>query len=113
KFGFRMDNGKIVGTDSRPAHIREVVDASLRRLNTDYIDLLYQHRVDPEVPIEDVAGTVGDLVKEGKVLYFGLSEAGPRTLRRAHAVHPVSALQSEYSLWERDIEAEILPCLRE
>jgi len=113
KFGFRMDNGKIVGTHSRPAHIREVVDASLRRLNTDYIDLLYQHRVDPEVPIEDVAGTVGDLVKEGKVLYFGLSEAGPRTLRRAHAVHPVSALQSEYSLWERDIEAEILPCLRE
>ncbi|MBW9105449.1 aldo/keto reductase [Paraburkholderia phenoliruptrix] len=113
KFGFRMDNGKIVGTDSRPAHIREVVDASLRRLNTDYIDLLYQHRVDPEVPIEDVAGTVGDLVKEGKVLYFGLSEAGPRTLRRAHAVHAVSALQSEYSLWERDIEAEILPCLRE
>ncbi|WP_027210399.1 aldo/keto reductase [Burkholderia sp. WSM2232] len=113
KFGFRIDNGKIVGTDSRPAHIREVVDASLLRLNTDYIDLLYQHRVDPEVPIEDVAGTVGDLVKEGKVLYFGLSEAGPRTLRRAHAVHPVSALQSEYSLWERDIEAEILPCLRE
>ncbi|WGS50443.1 aldo/keto reductase [Paraburkholderia sp. D15] len=113
KFGFRIDNGKINGTDSRPAHIREVVDASLKRLGTDYIDLLYQHRVDPEVPIEDVAGTVGDLVKEGKVLYFGLSEAGARTIRRAHAVHPVTALQSEYSLWEREIEAEILPCLRE
>ncbi|WP_456281322.1 aldo/keto reductase [Cupriavidus sp. JZ107] len=114
KFGFRVDSaGKIAGTDSRPEHIRSVVDASLQRLGTDHIDLLYQHRVDPAVPIEDVAGTVGELVKAGKVRYFGLSEAGPRTIRRAHAVHPVTALQSEYSLWERDIESDILPCLRE
>ncbi|VVD77619.1 aldo/keto reductase [Pandoraea terrigena] len=113
KFGFRFENGVVTGADSRPSHIREVVDASLARLGTDHIDLLYQHRVDPNVPIEEVAGTVGDLVKAGKVLYFGLSEAGERTIRRAHAVHPVSALQSEYSLWHRDIEASILPCLRE
>ncbi|VVE89191.1 aldo/keto reductase [Pandoraea bronchicola] len=113
KFGFRFDNGAVTGADSRPSHIREVVDASLARLGTDYIDLLYQHRVDPEVPIEEVAGTVGDLVREGKVRYFGLSEAGERTIRRAHAVHPVSALQSEYSLWHREIETSILPCLRE
>lgn len=114
KFGFRVDSaGKIAGTDSRPEHIRAVVDASLKRLGTDYIDLLYQHRVDPAVPIEDVAGTVGDLVNAGKVRCFGLSEAGVRTIRRAHAVHPVTALQSEYSLWERDIESDILPCLRE
>ncbi|VVE69220.1 aldo/keto reductase [Pandoraea captiosa] len=113
KFGFRFENGAVTGADSRPEHIREVVDASLIRLGTDYIDLLYQHRVDPNVPIEDVAGTVGELVKAGKVRYFGLSEAGERTIRRAHAVHPVSALQSEYSLWHRDVEASILPCLRE
>ena len=113
KFGFRLDNGTVTGANSQPSHIRSVVDASLTRLGTDYIDLLYQHRVDPDVPIEDVAGTVGDLVKAGKVRYFGLSEAGERTIRRAHAVHPVSVLQSEYSLWHRDIEASILPCLRE
>lgn len=99
--------------NSRPEHIREVADASLRRLQTDYIDLFYQHRVDPAVPIEDVAGTVGDLVREGKVRYFGLSEAGIANIRRAHAAHPVSALQSEYSLWERNLEAQIIPLLRE
>lgn len=113
KFGFRFESGVVTGADSRPSHIREVVDASLVRLGTDYIDLLYQHRVDPDVPIEDVAGAVGDLVNAGKVLYFGLSEAGERTIRRAHAVHPVSALQSEYSLWHRDIETSVLTCLRE
>ena len=113
KFGFRIENGKIAGADSRPAHIREVVDASLRRLQTAYIDLLYQHRVDPAVPIEDVAGAVADLVREGKVRFFGLSEAGENTIRRAHAIHPVSALQSEYSLWERNLEPRIIPLLRE
>jgi aryl-alcohol dehydrogenase-like predicted oxidoreductase len=113
KFGFRIEDGKITGTDSRPEHIREVVDASLRRLETEVIDLLYQHRVDPNVPIEEVAGTVGELVKAGKVRYFGLSEAGEKTIRRAHAVHPVSALQSEYSLWERNLEPKIIPTLRE
>jgi aryl-alcohol dehydrogenase-like predicted oxidoreductase len=113
KFGFRIDGGKINGTNSEPAHIRAVVDASLKRLQTDHIDLLYQHRVDRSVPIEDVAGTVGDLVKAGKVRYFGLSEAGVATIRRAHKVHPVSALQSEYSLWERNLEAEIIPALKE
>ncbi|MBE1162504.1 aldo/keto reductase [Dyella sp. 7MK23] len=113
KFGFKIENGKNVGTDSRPEHIREVVDASLKRLRTDHLDLLYQHRVDRQVPIEDVAGTVGDLVQQGKVRFFGLSEAGIDTLRRAHAVHPVSALQSEYSLWERNLEQEIIPALRE
>lgn len=113
KFGFRIEGGKSVGTDSRPEHIREVTEASLRRLQTDHIDLLYQHRVDPNVPIEDVAGTVADLVSAGKVRYFGLSEAGVKTIRRAHAVHPVSALQSEYSLWERNLEPEIIPILRE
>ncbi|VVD81710.1 aldo/keto reductase [Pandoraea iniqua] len=113
KFGFRFDNGAVTGADSRPEHIRTVVDGCLARLGTDYIDLLYQHRVDPNVPIEDVAGAVGDLVSAGKVRYFGLSEASERTIRRAHAVHPVSALQSEYSLFHRDLEAEILPCLRE
>jgi len=112
KFGFAIDNPERNGTDSRPEHIREVVDASLRRLKTDYIDLLYQHRVDPLVPIEDVAGTVGELVRAGKVRYFGLSEAGVETIRRAHAVHPVSALQSEYSLWERGLEHEVIPALR-
>jgi aryl-alcohol dehydrogenase-like predicted oxidoreductase len=113
KFGFRIEDGKITGTDSRPEHIRAVVDASLRRLQVEYIDLLYQHRVDPNVPIEDVAGTVGELVGAGKVRYFGLSEAGEKTIRRAHAAHPVSALQSEYSLWERNLEPQIIPLLRE
>jgi aryl-alcohol dehydrogenase-like predicted oxidoreductase len=113
KFGFRIEGAKNAGTDSRPQHIREVVDASLRRLQIDTIDLLYQHRVDPNVPIEDVAGTVGDLVRVGKVRYFGLSEAGEKTIRRAHAVFPVTALQSEYSLWERNLEAQIVPTLRE
>ena len=103
KFGFRFEGGKRVGTEraSRPEHIRRAVEGSLRRLGTDYIDLLYQHRVDPEVPIEEVAGTVGGLVKQGKVRFFGLSEAGTANIRRAHAVHPVSALQSEYSLSRR------------
>lgn len=113
KFGFRFTNGKISGLNSHPEHIREVVEASLKRLQTDYIDLLYQHRVDPEVPMEDVAGTVADLTRQGKVRYFGLSEAGEASIRRAHAVHPVSALQSEYSLWERNLEPKIIPLLRE
>jgi aryl-alcohol dehydrogenase-like predicted oxidoreductase len=113
KFGFRIENGGIAGLDSRPQHIREVVEASLRRLATDRIDLLYQHRVDPAVPIEDVVGTMADLVREGKVRYLGLSEAGETTIRRAHAVHPISALQSEYSLWERNLEPRIIPLLRE
>jgi aryl-alcohol dehydrogenase-like predicted oxidoreductase len=113
KFGFRIEGGKNLGTDSRPEHIREVVDASLKRLRTDHIDLLYQHRVDRSVPIEDVAGTVGDLVKQGKVRFFGLSEAGVANIRRAHAVHPVSALQSEYSLWERNLERDVIPVLHE
>lgn len=113
KFGFHIENGKIQGTNSRPEHIREVADACLQRLKTEYIDLFYQHRVDPNVPIEDVAGAVADLVRAGKVRYFGLSEAGERTIRRAHAVHPVTALQSEYSLWERNLEPEIIPALRE
>jgi len=113
KFGFQFDvNGAIAGVDSRPSHIREVTEASLRRLNTDRIDLLYQHRVDPAVPIEDVVGTMSELVREGKVRYLGLSEAGERTLRRAHAVHAISALQSEYSLWERNLEPRIIPLLR-
>jgi len=115
KFGFRIENGKQVGTDrdSRPEHIRSVVEESLRRLRTDRIDLLYQHRVDPAVPMEEVAGTVGELVAAGKVRFFGLSEAGVANIRRAHAVHPVSALQSEYSLWERNLEADVLPAIRE
>ncbi len=113
KFGFRIEDGKVAGTDSRPQHIREVAEASLQRLQTDYIDLFYQHRVDPAVPIEDVAGTIADLVSEGKVRYFGLSEAGESAIRRAHATHPVSALQSEYSLWERNLEPRIIPLLRE
>jgi aryl-alcohol dehydrogenase-like predicted oxidoreductase len=114
KFGFKFDaSGANVGVDSRPEHIREVVDGSLRRLATDRIDILYQHRVDPAVPIEEVAGTVADLVRQGKVRFFGLSEAGEKTIRRAHAVHPVSALQSEYSLWERNLEPRIIPLLRE
>jgi aryl-alcohol dehydrogenase-like predicted oxidoreductase len=113
KFGFRIRNGVIAGMDSRPAHIREAVEGSLRRLATDHIDLLYQHRVDPTVPIEDVVGTMSDLVREGKVRFLGLSEAGEQTIRRAHAVHPISALQSEYSLWERNLEPRIIPLLHE
>src|SRR4051794_5090929 len=113
KFGFKILNGKIEGRDSRPDHVREVVDASLRRLGTDHIDLLYQHRVDPAVPIEEVVGAMADLVREGKVRFLGLFEAGEKTIRRAHAVHPISALQSEYSLWERNLEPRIIPVLRE
>ena len=113
KFGFRIEDGKSVGQNSRPDHIREVAEASLERLGTDHIDLFYQHRVDPAVPMEDVAGAAGELVREGKVRFFGLSEAGIANIRRAHAVHPVSALQSEYSLWERNLESEIIPFLRE
>jgi len=111
KFGFKFENGKQAGLDSRPSHIREVAEASLQRLKTDRIDLFYQHRVDPNVPIEDVAGAVKDLIGEGKVKHFGLSEAGAQTIRRAHAVQPVTALQSEYSLWWREPEHEILPML--
>ena len=115
KFGFKLDpaTGKQTGLDSRPEHIREVAEASLKRLRVDAIDLLYQHRVDPNVPIEDVAGTVKDLIREGKVRHFGLSEAGVQTIRRAHAVQPVAALQSEYSLWTRAPEKEVLPALEE
>ncbi|HEY0159170.1 MAG TPA: aldo/keto reductase [Thermoanaerobaculia bacterium] len=113
KFGWKIEEGKVNGVTSRPERIRHAVDGSLRRLGVDTIDLLYQHRVDPEVPIEDVAGTVADLVRAGKVRWFGLSEAGEQTIRRAHAVHPVTALQSEYSLWERNLEEGIIPLLRE
>jgi aryl-alcohol dehydrogenase-like predicted oxidoreductase len=113
KFGFSIDNGETTGLDSRPEHIRRAVEGSLRRLGTDYIDLLYQHRVDPSVPIEDVVGAMADLVHDGKVRFLGLSEAGATNIRKAHAVHPISALQSEYSLWERNLEQEILPLLRE
>jgi aryl-alcohol dehydrogenase-like predicted oxidoreductase len=113
KFGFRFENGRQAGLDSRPEHIREVAEASLKRLKTDRIDLLYQHRVDPDVPIEDVAGTVKDLIGEGKVRHFGLSEAGVQTVRRAHAVQPLTAVQSEYSLWWREPENEVLPALEE
>src|SRR5271165_392438 len=113
KFGFKIENGKQAGLDSRPEHIKEVADASLKRLKTDVIDLFYQHRVDPEVPIEDVAGAVKDLIQQGKVKHFGLSEAGAQTVRRAHAVQPVTAVQSEYSLWWREPEAEVLPTLEE
>jgi aryl-alcohol dehydrogenase-like predicted oxidoreductase len=114
KFGFKLDPAGgpwPVGVDSRPAHIKEVAEASLKRLRTDRIDIFYQHRVDPNVPIEDVAGAVAELVKQGKVKYFGLSEAGAATIRKAHAIHPVTALQSEYSLWSREPEADILPTL--
>ncbi|HEY3586819.1 MAG TPA: aldo/keto reductase [Myxococcaceae bacterium] len=113
KFGFKIEGGKQAGLDSRPEHIREVAEASLKRLKTDRIDLLYQHRVDPTVPIEDVAGTVKELIQQGKVKHFGLSEAGVQVIRRAHAVQPIAALQSEYSLWWREPEAEILPTLEE
>jgi len=113
KFGWEIGSSGRGGLDSRPSHIREAVEGSLRRLGTDRIDLLYQHRVDPRVPIEDVVGTMAELVGQGKVRFLGLSEAAPQTIRRAHAVHPISALQSEYSLWERTLEDEILPVLRE
>src|ERR1700676_3269059 len=115
KFGFKLDpaTGKQAGLDSRPEHIKEVAEASLKRLRTDVIDLFYQHRVDPNVPIEDVAGAVKELIQQGKVKHFGLSEAGVQTIRRAHAVQPVTALQSEYSLFWREPEAEIIPTLEE
>jgi aryl-alcohol dehydrogenase-like predicted oxidoreductase len=113
KFGFRLVDGEPAGVDSRPEHVREVAEASLLRLRTDNIDLFYQHRVDPAVPIEDAVGAMADLVREGKVRFLGLSEAGEDTIRRAHAVHPISALQSEYSLWERNLEPRIIPLLRE
>jgi aryl-alcohol dehydrogenase-like predicted oxidoreductase len=113
KFGFQFGPAGITGVDSHPDHIRQVVDGSLRRLATDRIDLLYQHRVDPAVPIEDVVGTMAALVLEGKVRFLGLSEAGEQTIRRAHAVHPISVLQSEYSLWERNLEPRIIPLLRQ
>ena len=114
KFGFHFDaNGKQAGLNSRPEHIKQVAEASLKRLGVDSIDLFYQHRVDPEVPIEDVAGAVKDLIREGKVKHFGLSEAGVNTIRRAHSVQPVTALQSEYSLWWREPEAEIIPTLED
>ena len=113
KFGFKIENGKSTGLDSRPENIKAVAEASLKRLRTDVIDLFYQHRVDPNVPIEDVAGAVKDLIQEGKVKHFGLSEAGVQTIRRAHAVQPVTALQSEYSLWWREPEEEILQTLEE
>src|SRR6476620_9433646 len=113
KFGWDIQDGRSVGLDSRPEQIRRVADASLRRLRVDVLDLFYQHRVDPNVPIEDVAGAVGELVAAGKVRHFGLSEAGAGTIRRAHAVHPVTAVQSEYSLWTRDPEPEVLPTCAE
>src|SRR3989440_2395550 len=115
KFGFKLDpnSGRSIGVDSRPEHIKEVAEASLKRLRTNVIDLFYQHRVDPEVPIEDVAGAVKDLIQEGKVKHFGLSEAGVKTIRRANAAQPVAAVQSEYSLWWRAPEAELLPALEE
>jgi aryl-alcohol dehydrogenase-like predicted oxidoreductase len=113
KFGFKIENGKQAGLDSRPEHIKEVAEASLKRLKTDVIDLFYQHRVDDKVPIEDVAGAVKDLIQQGKVKHFGLSEAGAKTIRRAHAVQPVTALQSEYSIWWREPETEVIPTLEE
>jgi aryl-alcohol dehydrogenase-like predicted oxidoreductase len=113
KFGFRIEDGKQAGLDSRPAHIKQVADASLKRLKADVIDLFYQHRVDPDVLIEDVAGAVKDLIQQGKVKHFGLSEAGAQTIRRAHKVQPVTALQNEYSLWERGPEKEIIPTLED
>ena len=115
KFGWRIENGAAVGNerDSRPERIRAALEGSLRRLGTDHVDLLYQHRIDPAVPVEEVAGTVGELVRAGKARFFGLSEAGVANIRRAHAVHPVAALQSEYSLWERNLEADVIPVLRE
>src|SRR5215212_704518 len=115
KFGFKLDpkTGETIGVDSRPEHIKQVADASLKRLKIDRIDLFYQHRVDPDVPIEEAAGVVKDLIQQGKVKHFGLSEAGVQTIRRAHAVQPVTAVQSEYSLWWRRPEEEVLPTLKE
>jgi len=113
KFGFKLENGTITGTDSRPENIRAVAEASLKSLKTDYIDLFYQHRVDPNVPIEEVAGALGDLIKEGKIRHYGLSEAGADTIRRAHAVSPVTAVQNQYSMWTREPEAEVLPVCEE
>jgi len=113
KFGFRFGAEGITGVNSRPEHVREAVEGSLRRLKTDRIDLLYQHRVDPDVPIEETVGAMAELVAAGKVRFLGLSEAGEQTIRRAHAVHPIAALQSEYSLWERNLEPRIIPLLRE
>src|SRR4029079_12033192 len=113
KFGWNIEQNKMSGLNRRPSQIRAVADASLKRLRTDRIDLFYQHRVDPDVPIEDVAGTVKDLIRDGKVKHFGLSEAGAQTIRRAHAVQPVAAVQSEYSLWHRALEREVLPTLEE
>lgn len=113
KFGFKLENGGIIGTDSRPETIRAVAEASLKSLKTDYIDLFYQHRVDPNVPIEDVAGTVSDLINEGKVLHFGLSEVSASTIRRAHAVQPVTAVQNQYSIWTREPERQVIPLCEE
>lgn len=113
KFGFKLEDGAIVGADSRPENIRAVAEASLKSLKTDYIDLFYQHRVDPNVPIEEVVGTLKDLINEGKILHYGLSEAGASTIRRAHAVHPVAAVQNQYSIWTREPEAEVLPVCEE
>ena len=113
KFGFKLENNQITGVDSRPENIRAVAEASLKRLRTDYIDLFYQHRVDPNIPIEDVAGTLKDLIQEGKIRYYGLSEAGANTIRKAHAVHPVAAVQNQYSIWTREPEAEVLPVCEE
>lgn len=113
KFGFKIEDGKIAGLNSRPEHIKQAVEGSLRRLKTDHIDLLYQHRVDKDVPIDEVVGAMAELVEEGKVRFLGLSEASPETLKKAHAIHPISALQSEYSLWERQLEEKMIPLLRE
>jgi aryl-alcohol dehydrogenase-like predicted oxidoreductase len=113
KFGFAINDGRIEGTNSRPKHVKEVCDAALGRLGVEHIDLYYQHRVDPKVPIEDTVGAMADLVQAGKVRFLGLSEASPRNIRRAHATHPITALQSEYSLWERGVERDVLPTVRE
>jgi aryl-alcohol dehydrogenase-like predicted oxidoreductase len=113
KFGWRIEDGKVTGTDSRPERVREAAEGSLRRLGTDYIDLMYQHRIDPAVPIEETVGAMARLVEQGKVRYLGLSEAGEGNIRRAHATHPITALQSEYSLWERNLEEHIIPVIRE
>lgn len=113
KFGFKLENNQITGVDSRPENIRAVAEASLKRLRTEYIDLFYQHRVDPAVPIEEVVGTLKDLIQEGKIRYYGLSEVGANTIRKAHAVHPVAAVQNQYSIWTREPEAEVLPTCEE
>ena len=113
KFGFKLENGVVTGVDSRPENIKAVVEASLKRLKTDYIDLFYQHRVDPNIPIEEVAGTLKDLIQQGKIRHYGLSEAGAHTIRKAHAVHPVTAVQNQYSIWTREPEAEVLPVCQE